>query len=187
MTPQTPNDKGYTRQSTIGNVVLDAANRDNYADVGITRPLATVRVLSPRGLEYLLMHIALWFGALGLIALLVALIGGQFNLSSIGIHLAVVLGSFPVFALLFLRLKSAEISNPTLKSDSSRRRLNQITATVSFVMSLSSIIGLIFSLLQVAAGNDFPVGRSLAQIGVVCLVSLGMLVYFWRDETRIGA
>lgn len=83
----------------------------------------------------------------------------QGSLGSIGdiinsYALAALIVSFPVFAILFLRLGNKEESEPALLRDASRRRGMQITLVISFVVAIGKLISYLYSLLNTGSLTD---------------------------------
>jgi hypothetical protein len=67
---------------------------------------------------------------------------------------AALIVSFPIFVFLFLRLESKEEVDPTLATDSSRRRGMQITLIISFIIALASLISYIGNMLSKSSANQ---------------------------------
>src|SRR3989338_7106899 len=93
----------------------------------LVEPVPVVRVLSVRGVEYTMMTIALWFSATGLAWALLNLLNGSYNFSFLVVPVSILISSLPLFALFFIRLKRAELANPALRFEPSKRRLSQMT------------------------------------------------------------
>ena len=150
------------------------------------RPLPIVKVLSPRGVEYVFLTITLFFAASGLGAVLISLLNGQTSFSILAYPTAILIVSVPIFAWLFLRLKKAETMNPDLKLDPSKRRSTQFTQIVSFVVCFLTLIGVISAIFTKISGS---LGSSLFKLILDALVLLviagGILFYYWRDEHRV--
>jgi hypothetical protein len=108
-------------------------------------PIAVVRVLSPRGVEYVFLTIALFTGAASLTGDLISLLNGKTDFSVLAFPTAALVVSLPVFAWLFLRLKKAEFRNPSLKLDPSKRRSTQFIQITTFVICFFSGIGFLYS------------------------------------------
>ncbi len=148
-------------------------------------PQPVVNVLSPRGVEYVFLAITLFSGAIGLVTALLALVNGQTSFSVLAFPTAVLLVSVPIFALLFLRLKNAELSDPSLRLDASKRRTTQFIQIVSFVVCFFTLIGfLVFIFSKISGDYDGSLVKAFLNVLVILIVSGGILAYYWRDEHR---
>jgi hypothetical protein len=148
-------------------------------------PVAVVRVLSPRGVEYVFLTIALFTGAIGLGSALISLVNGKTDFSVLAFPAALLVVAVPVFAWLFLRLKKAELLNPALKLDPSKRRSTQFTQIATFVVGFFTLVGFVSALFAKMAGDyNGSITKLILDVLVVLLVAGGMLVYYWRDEHR---
>ena len=148
-------------------------------------PQAVVRVLSPRGVEYVFLTIALLTGAIGLTSALISLVNGKTDFNVLEFPAATLLVSIPIFAWLFLRLKKAELLNPSLKLDPSKRRSTQFTQIVSFIITFFTLIGFVSIVFAKMAGQyGGSLVKVLLDVLVILLVVGGILVYYWRDEHR---
>lgn len=149
------------------------------------KPVPVVKVLSVRGLEYLFMSIFLWLSAGSFIGLVLSLLNGQTGFSTLAFPLSMLLVCLPGFALLFLRLKKAEMLDPSLRFDASKRRLTQITQVLAFLTCLINIITFMYLVLQKIGGEgELAFGKVLINVGVILVVAGGILVYYWNDEHR---
>ncbi len=162
-------------------------------------PRAVVQNFSTRGLEYIIMFIALGVSAVSLGALLHSSINSLFGsdqsvLSSGGpvpFATAALVVALPVLAYLFLRLKSAELQDDSLRRDPSRKRAIQLTLIVTFLVGLGNVIYFVYSLM---AGSDTdtynsfgsPAANSLlgnfVHLAVTLAIAGGIFLYYWRDE-----
>lgn len=146
-------------------------------------PQAVVQVLSPRGVEYVFLTISLFTAAFGLASALISTVNGQFGYATLSFPVALLLVGLPVFAALFLRLKKAELNNPDLALDPSKRRSTQVTQVICFVICLFSLIGLVVAIFSKIGGQlHTSVGKILLDVGVLLLVFGAILFYYWRDE-----
>ncbi len=146
-----------------------------------------VRVLSPRGVEYVFMTIALFTVAFALGGVLISLVNGQFSFSVLSFPAATLVVAVPVFSMLFLRLKQSEINDPSLRFEASKRRSTQFTQIVSFVVSFFTLIGFVSLVFAKLAGEYHgSIIKLLFDTLVVLLIAGGLLVYYWRDEHQTG-
>ncbi len=147
-------------------------------------PTPVVQVLSPRGVEYVMMTVALFTSAIGLAAILVGLVNGQTSMMSLSFPAALMLVGLPIFAALFLRLKKAELREPSLKLDQSKRRSTQATQIISFLIVLITLIATIVAIFAAMSGVNDSLGKSLGSAFFVLIVFGGILAYYWHDEHR---
>jgi len=148
-------------------------------------PQAVVKVLSPRGLEYAFMTIALFTSAFALSIALLSLVNGQTSFSVLAFPVAALVVSLPVFALLFLRLKKAELANPALRYDPSKRRASQFTQIFSFVIALFTLIGFLTTIFAKISGSfDSSLVKVFLDVLVIEAIAGGLLAYYWIDEHR---
>lgn len=146
-------------------------------------PQAVVQVLSPRGVEYVFLTIALFTAAFGLASALLSVVNGQFGYATLSFPVSLLLVGLPIFASLFLHLKKSELRNPSLALDPSKRRSTQVTQVISFVICLFSLVGLVVALFSKMGGQlNTSVGKILLDVGVIVLVFGAILFYYWRDE-----
>jgi len=162
-------------------------------------PRPVVQNFSTRGLEYIIMFIALAVSAIALGAILHSSVNslfgsGQSVLSSGGsvpfAASALVVG-FPVLAYLFLRLKKAEFEDDSLRHDASRKRAVQLTLVVTFLVGLGNVIYFVYSLMAGTESDPYnsfgsPAANSLLGNFVHLVITLaiagGIFMYYWRDE-----
>lgn len=148
-------------------------------------PLAVVKVLSVRGLEYWMMTLALWVGAFSLTGVLLAVINGGSNFEVLAFPVSALVVSFALFAFFFLRLKKAELMNPSLRFDPSKRRMSQVTQILAYLAGFVSLIGIVYSIIaKLGGGYDGSVGKLLLDFVVILVVAGGILYYYWVDEHK---
>lgn len=149
-------------------------------------PLPVVKVLSVRGVEYAMMSILLWIGAGSLIFLLVSLINGSANFDAMAFPLSLLLVCVPGFAFFYLRLRKAELANPALRLDASKRRFSQITQIVAFLTCFFNIVTVVYLLLGMAGGNETEgIAKVLGSTAVTLAIAGGILAYYWYDEHKL--
>jgi hypothetical protein len=117
------------------------------------KPVPVVRVLSPFGVEYVFLTLTLFAAAIGLTSALLALVNGKTDFSALAFPTALLVVSVPVFGVIFLHLKKLELSRPELKLDASKRRSTQVTQIVSFIVSLLTLVGLVFAIFAKIGGQ----------------------------------
>jgi hypothetical protein len=147
-------------------------------------PTPVVQVLSPRGVEYVMLAFALFTTAIGLATTLVCLVYGQTSMMSLSLPVALMIVGLPIFAGLFLRLKKAELRNPNLKLDQSKRRSTQATQIIAFLISLFTLIGIVVSIFAAMSGEGEGIGKALGSAFLVLIVFGGILAYYWHDEHK---
>jgi hypothetical protein len=146
-------------------------------------PVAVVPVLSTRGVEYWMLTLTLWLGAGGLLAVLLALFNGGTSFEVLAFPVSLLIVCLPVFSYFFLRLKKAELMNPQLRLDPSKRRLTQFTQVITFAISLFTLVVIVFGIIAAIGGHGpDSFGKFLLNSFLVLLVSGGILAYYWIDE-----
>lgn len=143
-----------------------------------------VKVWSVRGVEYAIMSFMLWFIAGALSVILISLVNGESGFSALSSPLALLLISFPPFSFFLLRLKKAELAEPNLKQESTKRRFSQITQVVSFAVVFVAWLTFLSQVFSKIGGSD----AELVKVGVSSLILTvvwgGLFVYYWFDEHR---
>lgn len=163
----------------------ETAEQTSLAYSNTDKPVPVVHVLSVRGVEYTMMTLALWFGAAALIWILLGLVNSQNSFDFLAFPVSLLLVSMPVFALFFIRLRRAELANPALRLEASKRRLSQITQILAYIVCLFNIVGFVYVVMSKLGGTEsVSIGKAALNIAVVLLVTGGILVYYWFDEHR---
>ncbi|MGH7157899.1 MAG: DUF5671 domain-containing protein [Candidatus Saccharimonadales bacterium] len=184
-------------QAQPGSTPQEAAAQFVPADGGNPQnePIGVVQVYSTRGAEYFIMLVAMSVSALSMGILLASiaehLFGGSSGAFDTGIMAfttsSLVVG-LPILAWLFLRLKKAELANPRLRLDPSRRRMVQIALLVSFVVGFFSLIGFLSALsAAIYGGKGYEIeniGVLVANMVIVLGIAGGIFAYFWLDSHR---
>ena len=151
------------------------------------QPIAVVRVLSVRGVEYGMMSIVLWIVASTLAWLLLNLVNSSKTFDYLVVPTSALVVCVPIFGLLFIRLKRAELANPSLRLEPSKRRWSQLTIFIAFIVTVINLIVLVYQLLN-NFGSDSKsttsVGKILLDALVVLVIAGGILIYYWREEHR---
>ncbi len=171
--------------SAVNHGTVSTANA-SFAEAAYSdRPVPVVKVLSVRGVEYLFMSIFLWLTAGSFVGLILSLINGQTGFSSLAFPLSVLVVSLPGLAVLFLRLKAAELADPALRLEASKRRLTQITQLLAFLTCLINVITFVYLVLQKIGGEGkLEVVKAILNMMVILVVAGGILVYYWYDEHK---
>jgi hypothetical protein len=152
------------------------------APSGGVNPTPVVRVLSPFGVEYVFLTVALLTSAFALTAILLLLVNGSTGFDSLAFPTSMLVVALPVFAFLFLRLKKMELIVPDLKLDASKRRSTQFTQIVAFLACFFTLVGFVFSIFANIGGSDLSVGKAALNSLCILAVAGGILAYYWRDE-----
>ncbi len=149
------------------------------------RPVPVVRVLSPRGVEYVFLTVNLFAAAIGLASVLIALVNGKLGFDILAFPVALLVVSLPLFAWLFLRLKKAELAQPELKLDPSKRRSTQFTQITAYLVVFFSLVGWVSSVFAKIGGKyDGSLVKTSLDVLVLLVVAGGVLAYYWIDEHR---
>ncbi len=151
----------------------------------ISQPV--VKVLSPRGVEYVFMAIALVTGAIGLVSALLAIVNGNHSFSVLYFPLALLLVAVPVFSGLFLRLKQAELVDPSARLDASKRRTTQFLQISSFFICFFTLIGFLATVFAKVSGSyTGSIVKVILDVLVILIVAGGILFYYWNDEHKLS-
>ncbi len=160
-------------------------------------PIAVVQALSTRGVEYYFMIIALAVVAVSLAIILHNIASSlfddgkvyAFNTATMTGASSALIVSLPLFIFFFLRLKKAELQNPSLLLDPSRRRAIQILLIVTFVVGLISVISYVIAFFSLTyGGNDeSPTGLIIADFVISTLIVGGVFANYWMDSHQKGA
>jgi len=148
-------------------------------------PIAVVQVVSTRGVEYAMMTLALWLGATSLLGVLLSLINGGTSAAVLAFPASVLVVCLPVFSFFFLRLKKAELLNPELKVDPSKRRLTQFTQLIAFATCLFTLIAFVYFLISTISGvGGTSILKAILDVIAILVVAGGILAYYWVDEHK---
>lgn len=161
-------------------------------------PIAVVQALSTRGVEYYFMIIALAVLAVSLGFIMHNIASSFFEDSKLyalnasmmtGASSALVV-SLPIFVFFFLRLKKAELQNPSLLLDPSRRRAIQILLITTFIVGLISAISYVIAFFSLSYGgmdSDYaPIGLLIADFVITTLIIGGIFANYWMDSHQKG-
>ena len=155
------------------------------ADAEDIAPIAVVEVVSSRGVEYAMMTLTLWLASFSLLGVLLSLINGGTSYSVLAFPASVLLVCLPVFSFFFLRLKKAELHNPNLRFDPSKRRFTQFTQVTAFAACLFTLIAFVYYILSMVSGQGgTSFLKALLNVAAILAVAGGILAYYWVDEHR---
>lgn len=161
-----------------------------------TRPVAVVSNFTTRGLEYIIMFIAMAVTAVSLGLVLHSLVDTLFNADGdaydgiVSYATSALVVALPVFAALFLRLKKAELSDTTLLEDPSRKHAVQLTLIITFIIGIWKVITYVYSLLNAgngsvdAYGSTQSLGGNLIHTLITLAIAGGIFAYYWRDSHK---
>lgn len=175
-------------------------------------PVAVVQSMSTRGFEYIIMFIALYITSSSLGALLHNFVNNAFvevssspyssyssnDGSLVSYASAALIVALPIFCWLFLRLKKAELADPTLKADPSRRKAVHLTLVITFLIGVFKVIGYIFSLMNSTSSDSYSLfsifgffdgsrgsGSAIANLLhtlITLIIAGGIFWYYWNDQ-----
>lgn len=148
-------------------------------------PTPVVRVLSPYGVEYVFLTIALFVAALSLVGILLSLVNGRADFAALSAPTAALLVAVPVFIGFSLRLKKLEVQDPKLRLDASKRRSTQFTQIVSFLACFLTLIGLV-AVVFAHIGGQTAISLGKAFLNALCILAVagGILGFYWNEEHR---
>lgn len=150
------------------------------------RPVPVVKVLSVRGVEYAMMSILLWFWSASLITILVSLIMGGTGFAELAFPVSLMIVTVPAFAFFYIRLRKAELRDPGLRLEASKRRFSQITQILAFLTCLFNLIALVYILMSAASGESTTsLPKFIGATVVTLMVAGGILAYYWLDEHKL--
>jgi hypothetical protein len=169
------------------------------ASAASSEPISVVQNLSTRGFEYSIMFVSLLVSAFSLGLILHQFVNGVFTepitteyaySGSEGGEYAfpatLLLVTLPIFVYMFLRLKRAELDDPALRKDPSRKRMSHFTQFLAFAFGVGYIVYFLYTLLS--GSTDSNGAGSVAESFFHMLITLGIagtiFGYFWNDEHR---
>jgi hypothetical protein len=158
-------------------------------------PIAVIQQRTTRGLEYTIMFLSLGVTAIALGIVLHNLVDSLFGFQSafdgvVSYASSALLVGLPIFALLFIRLKRAELREPQIRQDASRRHSVQLTLIIAFLWGLLRIVTYIYSLINGASATSYDGSNISSSAGnflhllVTLAIAGGIFVYYWLDEHR---
>jgi hypothetical protein len=174
----------YNQITPIEPAVIAQRDTTSAAIFGVN-PQPVMQVLSPRGVEYVFLTISLFTAAIGLTSGLLASLNGQIKYTTLSFPSALLIVGLPIFGWLFLRLKKAELREPSAALDASKRRSTQSIQIITFVVTLFSLIGLVAAIFAKMGGQlSTSLGKIVLDILVLLIIFGGILAYYWHDEHR---
>lgn len=175
-----------------------ASDLQNSPEAGRSQrnePIAVIQQRTTRGLEYIIMFLAMGVTAISLGALLHSSVDSGYGYNGgdsdgfVAFASSALIVALPIFAVLFLRLKKAETTEPGIRHDPSRRHAVQLTLVVAFLWGLLRLVTYIYSLLN-GSGDGFlgsnisdPIGNLLHTLITVGIAG-GIFAFYWADEHR---
>jgi hypothetical protein len=163
-------------------------NLENQANIEVPndKPIAVLEVLSVRGVEYGMMTLVLWVGAITLTWILLNMVNGSRGFDYVVVPTSALVVCVPVFGWFFLRLKKAELADPKLRFDPSKRRWSQITQILSYTVVLVNLIYFVYVVLShFSKSHGSSIVKALVNLVVITIVAGGVLAYYWFDEHRL--
>lgn len=91
-------------------------------------------------------------------------------------YLAAIIVSYPIFVILFLKLKKLTIVKPYTKSLGSRKLLFYLTLIIAFLILISQLISIIYGVLD---GNLHA--RSIAHFVIIISIAGSVFIYLLHD------
>ncbi len=157
------------------------------------QPIAVVQNLSVRGFEYSIMFITLLISAFSVGGLLHALVDTMFSgnetyaysdssggFQTIAITLLIV--SFPIFAYMFIRLKKAELRDPSIRRDPSRRKWTQFTQLACFIVGLIYAVTFVYFIIE--GDDETSLVKQMLHTAITLIIVGGIFAYYWREDHR---
>ena len=161
-----------------------------------SEPIAVVSNFTTRGLEYIIMFIALAVTAVSLGLVLHNLVDGLMGVANssyegvVSYSTSALVVGLPIFLLLFLRLKKAELGNRALVIDPSRKHAVQLTLIITFIIGIWKVISYIYSLLNAGNSSVTEYGTNPTLTGnlvhtlITLIIAGGIFAYYWRDSHK---
>jgi Domain of unknown function (DUF5671) len=144
--------------------------------------------ISPRSAEYIFLMISFLMVAASTITVLIVWANGKFfhgwtDFSSMALPAAALVVGLPVFALILIDLKRAELKDPGLQSDPYKLRTTQFNKVLAFVTCFFTLIWFVYSVFnQAGSANGTPLGRLSVDTLIILSVAGGTLAYYLLTE-----
>jgi len=173
-----------SQPSQVATSVVPMAVVRVFSSWGVLYYIKLASLLAVGAISYGLLHdvFRVWFDEEPL-----AVVGGE---SYVYVHAGLIVAAVLFFALQRMTSK-AEVSEPELLSDPSRKRAYQYTFWVSLVLAIAGVVWLLGSLLEMVYGVGFEeFGRSFwrtALSGTVgTLIASAVVLYSFYEERRVS-
>lgn len=167
-------------------------------------PIAVVENLTTRGFEYKIFLVLLLVSIIGLISLANIMLSSYVSWEAAAFPVTMLIVAAPVAVFMFLRLRRAELAQPRLRKDPSRRRIIQAIQLLTFLGVIIHTIILLYMIISgnytestsvytdtsmYYYGNDYEVNspnivKDVVRWLVTVVVAGGTFLYYWRDEHR---
>jgi hypothetical protein len=163
-----------------------------------THPISVVENLTLRGFEYKIFSVTLVLALVALIFVADFSIGSS-DWSSMAFPLTVLIVTGPLALFLFMRLHRAELLQPELRKDPSRRKVVQGIQLVTFLGVVVHTIIIVYLLLSghyssTSTGFGLDEGSGTSHGGdllsdilrwlITVVLAGGTFLYYWRDDHR---
>jgi len=150
------------------------------------KPVAVLEVLSVRGVEYGMMTIVLWIGAITLGWIAFNMLNGSRGFNYVVVPTAALVVCVPVFGFFFLRLKKAELADTSIRFDASKRRWSQVTQILAYTVVLTNLMYFVYVILQhTTGGHGTSISKAAINLVIILVIAGGILAYYWHDEHRL--
>ncbi|MBC7708304.1 hypothetical protein H7Y63_03705 [Polaromonas sp.] len=153
-------------------------------------PISVVSNLTTRGFEYKIFSVSLTLMVFSVIFLGNVLIGGDDTSTIAALPLTVLLVTGPIALFMFRRLHRAEIANPNLRGDASRRQVVQGIQLITFLAVIIHTVVLLYLFISGHYASKPSYGSAPNALSdvlrwlVTLIVAGGTFFYYWHDERR---
>jgi hypothetical protein len=159
----------------------------------------TAQQYTSRGLEYVILFIALAVSALSLGSILNSTVnnvygGGDSVPQVASFATAALVVSLPIFALLFLRLKRAEARDPELLRNHFPKRSMTMLLIITFLIGIGNIIYFVYSIITNGTSSDSynwlgsqsatDILGNFMHLLVTLVIAGSIFAYYWRELHR---
>jgi hypothetical protein len=144
--------------------------------------------IGPRSAEYIFLMISFVMVAASTITVLIIWVNSKFfhgwtDFSSMALPAAALVVGLPVFALLLVDVKRAELKDPRLRSDPYKIRTTQLIKVLAFITCFFALIWFMYAVFNQASSVDgTPLGRLFTDILIILSVAGGTLGYYLLTE-----
>lgn len=126
----------------------------------------------------------LWALAISVSWVLIALVNGETGFELLAAPLSLLIVGLPVFWFFFRRLKTAELLNPSMRVESTKRRFSQITQVVSFFVVFFAALAMVEGIIGSIGGESEGLGKVIVSSLILIAVWGGLFAYYWSDEHK---